>query len=306
MKEVNTTVAFVRKPGYFVAAKSSTNDDVDMMDEFWPDDDNTLLSVSRVQSAEQYRKLYSSARSAWDKKRPESKQEGREKIIKRGRQFINEEKMVTKENVSDDDDDIDKTSIGDATSASTPCCLDMFPIDGHQVHPNTTSESFGSSDGDPNNNGSSAVLEDRTKLAHTQMSHLEDDDSLEEVLHRKETNETQRTIHPTDAVDIMRAVELSSVQWWKQVDMPQSDWFHNLKVNTNRGTSKVGSMNDLFALILRTGARGPCLDSSIWDYLSLRDLYQVRMVSKFAYEQLAWVEYNECCDGKGEYRTISA
>ena len=38
----------------------------------------------------------------------------------------------------------------------------------------------------------------------------------------------------------------------------------------------------------------------MWDFLTLRDIYQLRSVSKFTYEELALVEYNRCRDGKGE------
>ena len=40
--------------------------------------------------------------------------------------------------------------------------------------------------------------------------------------------------------------------------------------------------------------------SSSWEYLSLRDLYQLKCVSKEIYKSLEWVEYNRCRDGKGE------
>jgi hypothetical protein len=40
--------------------------------------------------------------------------------------------------------------------------------------------------------------------------------------------------------------------------------------------------------------------SSSWGYLSLRDLYQLKCVSKATYESLELVEYNRCRDGKGE------
>ena len=45
--------------------------------------------------------------------------------------------------------------------------------------------------------------------------------------------------------------------------------------------------------------------SSSWDYLSLRDLYQLKCVSKEIYKSLEWVEYNRCRDGKGESVIVS-
>jgi len=73
-------------------------------------------------------------------------------------------------------------------------------------------------------------------------------------------------------------------------------------VNTNTNTTATDTDNDKISphqqqqhsqqLVVDT--------SSSWDYLSLRDLYQLKCVSKATYESLEWVEYNRCRDGKGE------
>ena len=64
--------------------------------------------------------------------------------------------------------------------------------------------------------------------------------------------------------------------------------------------TKHKKMNNLLSLFLRTNDTLR-LDSSIWDYLTLRDLYQLRSVCKFTYEELKLVEYNRCRDGKGMF-----
>ena len=48
-----------------------------------------------------------------------------------------------------------------------------------------------------------------------------------------------------------------------------------------------------------TNANAPRLDSSVWDFLAIRDLYRLRSVSKSAFESVEKVEYNRCRDGKG-------
>ena len=68
-------------------------------------------------------------------------------------------------------------------------------------------------------------------------------------------------------------------------------------------TNKTQKMNNLLSLFLRTNDTLR-LDSSIWDYLTLRDLYQLRSVCKFTYEELKLVEYNRCRDGKGIQKCI--
>mmetsp|Transcript_30569 Transcript_30569/g.64684 ORF Transcript_30569/g.64684 Transcript_30569/m.64684 type:complete len:1068 (-) Transcript_30569:106-3309(-) len=57
--------------------------------------------------------------------------------------------------------------------------------------------------------------------------------------------------------------------------------------------------NDLLNLFLRanTNNNTPRLDCSVWDFLTLRDLYQLRSVSKFTFSALEMVEYNRCRDG---------
>ena len=57
---------------------------------------------------------------------------------------------------------------------------------------------------------------------------------------------------------------------------------------------------DLLGLFLGTN-NDKRLDSSVWDYLTLRDLYQLRSVSKSTNDALDMVEYNRCRDGKGEH-----
>ena len=122
---------------------------------------------------------------------------------------------------------------------------------------------------------------------------------LDGALHRPETNRNRsRIIHSSnDDVDIIRAVD-ESIQWWKPID-------HHTQTTTTTTRVPLSSMNDddnLFTLLLRTWAQhhGPCIGTYIWDFLSLRDLCQLRMVSNDTYLQLAWVEYNGCGDGMGE------
>ena len=51
---------------------------------------------------------------------------------------------------------------------------------------------------------------------------------------------------------------------------------------------QLSKMNDLLTIFLRTNNKS--LDSSVWDFLTLRDIYQLRSVSKVTYEELALVE----------------
>ena len=44
----------------------------------------------------------------------------------------------------------------------------------------------------------------------------------------------------------------------------------------------------------------PRLDSSMWEYLNVRDLCRLRYCSKITYRALEVVEYNRCRDGRGE------
>ena len=57
---------------------------------------------------------------------------------------------------------------------------------------------------------------------------------------------------------------------------------------------------DLLGLFLGTNNDKRLDSSSVWDYLALRDLYQLRSVSKSINDALDMVEYNRCRDGKGE------
>lgn len=52
---------------------------------------------------------------------------------------------------------------------------------------------------------------------------------------------------------------------------------------------------DLLGLFLGTN------NDTVWDYLTLRDLYQLRSVSKSINDALDMVEYNRCRDGKGKH-----
>lgn len=75
-------------------------------------------------------------------------------------------------------------------------------------------------------------------------------------------------------------------------------------INSVAGSNDTSSntSNDLLNLFLRTrtNINAPSLDSSVWDFLTLRDLYQLRSVSKLTFVALGMVEYNRCRDGKGK------
>jgi hypothetical protein len=65
--------------------------------------------------------------------------------------------------------------------------------------------------------------------------------------------------------------------------------------------SSSSANNPLIALFLRTNAEfGPRLDSSAWDYLTVRDLCRLRASSRTVYDSLEFVEYDRCRDGRGE------
>lgn len=69
--------------------------------------------------------------------------------------------------------------------------------------------------------------------------------------------------------------------------------------NVNTNTNTTATARDKFSP--RQHSQQLVVDtSSSWGYLSLRDLYQLKCVSKATYESLEWVEYNRCRDGKGE------
>ena len=57
-------------------------------------------------------------------------------------------------------------------------------------------------------------------------------------------------------------------------------------------------MNELLSLFLRTN-NSPLDSSAVWDYLTLKDLYQLRSVCKRTYDELKLIEYNHCRDGNG-------
>ena len=57
------------------------------------------------------------------------------------------------------------------------------------------------------------------------------------------------------------------------------------------------SPSSLLHLFLRINANAPRLDSSVWEFLTLRDLYQLRSLSKHIRSALQLVEYNRCRDG---------
>ena len=55
-------------------------------------------------------------------------------------------------------------------------------------------------------------------------------------------------------------------------------------------------MNELLSLFIRTND-SPIDSSTVWDYLTLKDLYQLRSVCKHTYDELKLIEYNHCRDG---------
>jgi len=57
-------------------------------------------------------------------------------------------------------------------------------------------------------------------------------------------------------------------------------------------------MNELLSLFIRTND-SPLDSSAVWDYLTLKDLYQLRSVCKRTYDELKLIEYNHCRDGNG-------
>mmetsp|Transcript_5871 Transcript_5871/g.12767 ORF Transcript_5871/g.12767 Transcript_5871/m.12767 type:complete len:1099 (+) Transcript_5871:135-3431(+) len=57
------------------------------------------------------------------------------------------------------------------------------------------------------------------------------------------------------------------------------------------------SPSSLLHLFLRINANAPRLDSSVWEFLTLGDLYQLRSLSKRIRSALQLVEYNRCRDG---------
>ena len=58
------------------------------------------------------------------------------------------------------------------------------------------------------------------------------------------------------------------------------------------------SSSDLLNIYLRINTNTPRLDSSIWDFLSLRDLYKLRILSKSTRIALEMVEYSRSRDGR--------
>ena len=59
----------------------------------------------------------------------------------------------------------------------------------------------------------------------------------------------------------------------------------------------------LLGLFLWTNVNVPRLDSTVaWDFLTLRDLYQLQSVSKSTFSALEMVEYNRCRDVKGRFQ----
>ena len=55
-------------------------------------------------------------------------------------------------------------------------------------------------------------------------------------------------------------------------------------------------MNELLSLFIRTND-SPLDSSAVWDFLTLKDLYQLRSVCKHTYDELKLIEYNHCRDG---------
>ncbi len=72
-------------------------------------------------------------------------------------------------------------------------------------------------------------------------------------------------------------------------------------VEEEAAPSSTSANNPLLALFLRTNAEfGPRLDSSAWDYLTVRDLCRLRASSRTVHDSLEFVEYDRCRDGRGE------
>jgi len=294
-KKANTIVAaaVARKPGYFVTTRSSTttkDNDVDMMDEFWPNDkDNKLLVVSRTRKRADHKNntLFRCRDNGNEcKKRCESKHTS----SKRGRQqlFGGIKRVHT-----DDGFDFNTTKCIDGVNKR----LDIGS--GGDNNDNT----FSSKVSTETNPVCPMTREKRSSMAQiiiSSQSRYNQSGKLDGALHRPETNQNRRRIihSSNDDVDIIRAVD-ESIKWWKPID-------HHTQTTTTTARVPLSSMNDddnyLFTLLLRTGTQhhGPCIGTYIWDFLSLRDLCQLRMVSNGTYLQLAWVEYNGCGDGKGE------
>jgi len=77
--------------------------------------------------------------------------------------------------------------------------------------------------------------------------------------------------------------------------------------SSSSSSSSSANNNPLLALFLRTNADSvgcPRLDSSAWDYLTVRDLCRLRASSRTVYDSLEFVEYDRCRDGRGEHGMV--
>jgi hypothetical protein len=78
---------------------------------------------------------------------------------------------------------------------------------------------------------------------------------------------------------------------------------HHPAPSTTTAYHKRTTANPLLDLFLRTNDANdgvPRLDSSIWEFLTVRDLCRLRSCSRTIYDALELVEYNRCRDGRGE------